>query len=360
MPKRRWSEARRQTVLAAIAEGCSRREAARRAGIDEGTLRRWLRRGEAAPEGGFFHEFHTAFKVGRGARAAARGGRGMEAIGDLPAAAVALIEGGRGDPGSATWRVPTRMADDDADAPNGTKRAAGGGRSMRTTKVFETHTKAADPRGHREVARDVFGTWTRKGTAYAGAFRKSIGEWKVRRRRATRCRWSMRTRTTRRSSSARCSTCARRTPALSVTKYSSTSRRLATHSTASARFSSPALVLLRRHQGAAEQLRRLDLYELRLREVGPTMYPATPRRPREGEGQHGIEPRVAARMRRALGNGTKPEPERMAQVITSDYIPTPEEVAAHQAETERQENEKIRINAEIRKEEGQRALEETS
>ncbi len=99
MPKRRWSEARRQTVLAAIAEGCSRREAARRAGIDEGTLRRWLRRGEAAPEGGFFHEFHTAFRLAEELarqREAAEGWRRLAISQQRP---FALIEGGREDPG---------------------------------------------------------------------------------------------------------------------------------------------------------------------------------------------------------------------------------------------------------------------
>jgi transposase-like protein len=58
-----WTQDRRQAVLDAIAEGCSQREAARRAGIDEATLRHWLRRGESAPEGGYYHAFFVAFQL---------------------------------------------------------------------------------------------------------------------------------------------------------------------------------------------------------------------------------------------------------------------------------------------------------
>jgi transposase-like protein len=63
MPKRRWTAERRAIVLDSIARGASQREACRLAKIDEGTLRHWLRRGEAAADGGTYREFANAFAL---------------------------------------------------------------------------------------------------------------------------------------------------------------------------------------------------------------------------------------------------------------------------------------------------------
>lgn len=50
----KFTEPRKQRILAILAAGGSRREAARAAGIDAATLRLWLRRGErSTPEGRF-------------------------------------------------------------------------------------------------------------------------------------------------------------------------------------------------------------------------------------------------------------------------------------------------------------------
>lgn len=47
----------RETILQALRVGASRRTAARVAGINERTLRDWLKRGEAGPEGSSYRKF---------------------------------------------------------------------------------------------------------------------------------------------------------------------------------------------------------------------------------------------------------------------------------------------------------------
>ncbi len=234
---------------------------------------------------------------------------------------------------------------------------------MTTTKVFETHTKAADPaQGIVKSLVSVFGNVDAQGDrVLPGAFRKSIGEWKVK--------------------------AAKGNP-LPVVYAHKDDPAFLIGKVLDMRETHAGLEVVAKYfldkpkaRDAFDGIRQglipgssfsydvikaqpnsyggFDLEELRLREVGPTMYPANAETAVvRAKGSTESSRAFAARMRRALGNGTKPEPERVAQVITSDYIPTPEEVAAHQAETERRENEKIRINAEVRKEEGQRALEE--
>jgi hypothetical protein len=57
MPSSKFSEPRKQRILAILAAGGSRRTAAAVAGIDPKTLRDWLRRGERGSPGGRWQRF---------------------------------------------------------------------------------------------------------------------------------------------------------------------------------------------------------------------------------------------------------------------------------------------------------------
>jgi hypothetical protein len=60
MPNRsKFSERRRQRILAVLAAGGSRRTAAKVAGIDPATLRGWLQRGERGAPGGRWATFYA-------------------------------------------------------------------------------------------------------------------------------------------------------------------------------------------------------------------------------------------------------------------------------------------------------------